>query len=101
VIEALPDVLGKRSAGYLIRQKEADGEYAETAALTCDSHELIPVEVRVSGDEFGNVNDELPPPPVVYCCPMDARQEKAVLRRERAYLRANIAQTAVVIKPCL
>jgi hypothetical protein len=28
VIEALPDVLGKRSAGYLIREEESNGEYA-------------------------------------------------------------------------
>jgi hypothetical protein len=69
--------------------------------LTCDSHELIPVESYVSGDKYGDVNDELPKSPEMSYRPVNARHEKAVLQRERAYLRANIAQTAVVMKPCL
>ena len=56
--------------------------------LTCDSHELVPVEVCVSGDECGDVNDELPKWPEMSYRPVNARHEKAVLRRERAYLRA-------------
>jgi hypothetical protein len=57
VIEAWYDVLRERDACNLICQQEADGEYAQTAALARNSHELIPVEVDVGGDECGNVFD--------------------------------------------